>query len=97
MCHPSWARARLAAQRLDEFARLRRVRDWIDREYAQPLDIEALARGAGMSAAQLTRRFRLAYGVCPYGYQTARRLQRTGPPCPAPGDGRQQDERVATA
>lgn len=97
MCHPSWARARLAAQRLDEFARLRRVRDRIDQEYAQSLDVEALARGAGLSAGQLTRRFRLAYGVCPYGYQTARRVQRAGLPCPAPSDGKQRGERVATA
>jgi AraC-like DNA-binding protein len=43
-------------------ARLRRVRDRIDREYAQPLDVEALARGAHMSAGHLSREFRLAYG-----------------------------------
>ncbi len=50
MCHPSWGRARAAAQRLSDLARLRRVRDRIDREYAQPLDVEALARGVNMSA-----------------------------------------------
>ncbi|BFV58417.1 hypothetical protein KCMC57_up35210 [Kitasatospora sp. CMC57] len=76
MCHPAWARARIAAQRLTEFARLRRVRDRIDREYAQPLDVEALARSAGMPAGQLSRQFRLAYGASPYGYLTARRLER---------------------
>ncbi len=47
-------------------SRLRRVRDRIDREYAQPLDVEALARGAHMSAGHLSREFRLAYGESPY-------------------------------
>src|SRR6266540_5024001 len=42
-----------AAQHLRDLARLRRVRDRIDREYAQPLDVEALARGAHMSAGHL--------------------------------------------
>jgi len=45
---------------LADLARLRRVRDRIDREYAQPLDVEALARGAHMSAGHLSRQFRLA-------------------------------------
>lgn len=76
MCHPSWGRARAAAQRLSDFARLRRVRDRIDREYAQPLDVEALARGAGMSAGHLSREFRLAYGKSPYAYLTTRRIER---------------------
>ncbi len=57
-----------AAQHLRDLARLRRVRDRIDREYAQPLDIEALARGVNMSAGHLSRQFRLAYGEPPYGY-----------------------------
>jgi len=60
MCHPSWMRSLAAAQRLRDLARLRRVRDRIDREYAQPLDVEALARGAHMSAGHLSRQFRLA-------------------------------------
>ncbi|WP_035795113.1 helix-turn-helix domain-containing protein [Kitasatospora mediocidica] len=76
MCHPSWGRARLAAQRLSDFARLRRVRDRIDREYARPLDVEALARDARMPAGQLSRQFRLAYGRSPYAYLTARRVER---------------------
>ncbi len=50
------------AQHLSDLARLRRVRDRIDREYAQPLDVEALARGAHMSAGHLSRQFRAAYG-----------------------------------
>ena len=65
MCHPSRMRALAAAQRLSDLARLRRVRDRIDREYAQPLDVEALARGAHMSAGHLSGQFRLAYGESP--------------------------------
>ena len=63
-------------QRLDDLARLRRVRDRIDREYAQPLDVEALARGAHMSAGHLSRQFRLAYGESPYSYLMTRRIER---------------------
>ncbi|MCW2762356.1 MAG: AraC family transcriptional regulator, partial [Marmoricola sp.] len=55
-----------ATQHLRDLARLRRVRDRIDREHAQPLDVEALARGANMSAGHLSRQFRLAYGESPY-------------------------------
>ncbi|MGH8773846.1 MAG: helix-turn-helix transcriptional regulator [Jiangellaceae bacterium] len=65
-----------AAQHLRDLARLRRVRDRIDREYAQPLDIEALARGVNMSAGHLSRQFRLAYGEPPYGYLMTRRIER---------------------
>ena len=64
------------AQRLSDLARLRRVRDRIDREYAQPLDVEALARGALMSAGHLSREFRLAYGESPYSYLMTRRIER---------------------
>jgi AraC-like DNA-binding protein len=63
-------------QRLRDLARLRRVRDRIDRDYAQPLDVEALARGAHMSAGHLSREFRLAYGESPYGYLMTRRIER---------------------
>ncbi|SFD69326.1 helix-turn-helix transcriptional regulator [Streptomyces aidingensis] len=76
MCHPAWGRARAAAHRLGELARLRRVRDRIDREYAQPLNVEALARGANMSAGHLSRQFRLAYGESPYAYLMTRRIER---------------------
>jgi AraC-like DNA-binding protein len=65
-----------AAQHLRDLARLRRVRDRIDREYAQPLDVDALARGAHMSAGHLSRAFRLAYGESPYGYLMTRRIER---------------------
>ena len=64
------------ASRLADLARLRRVRDRIDREYAQPLDVEALARGANMSAGHLSRQFRLAYGTSPYAYLMTRRIER---------------------
>ncbi|MFI9026799.1 helix-turn-helix transcriptional regulator [Streptomyces sp. NPDC053560] len=65
-----------AAQHLRELARLRRVRDRIDREYTQPLDVEALARGVHMSAGHLSRQFRLAYGESPYSYLMTRRVER---------------------
>nr|WP_242894956.1 helix-turn-helix transcriptional regulator [Actinomadura litoris] len=61
---------------LRDLALLRRVRDRIDREYAQPLDVEALARGVNMSAGHLSRRFRRAYGESPYGYLMTRRIER---------------------
>src|SRR6202048_2738263 len=76
MCHPSWKRAFAAAGRLSDLARLRRVRDRIDREYAQPLDVEALARGAHMSAGHLSRQFRLAYREAPHAYLMTRRIER---------------------
>src|SRR5438094_6143704 len=63
-------------QHLRDLATLRRVRDRIDREYAQPLDVEALARGAHMSAGHLSRQFRLAYGEPPYSYLMTRRIER---------------------
>jgi AraC-like DNA-binding protein len=52
------------------------VRDRIDREYAQPLDVEALARGVHMSAGHLSRKFRQAYGESPYAYLMTRRIER---------------------
>lgn len=76
MCKPEWRRARVQAQRLDDLARLRRVRDRIDREHAQPLNVEALARDVHMSAGHLSRQFRAAYGESPYGYLMTRRIER---------------------
>jgi AraC-like DNA-binding protein len=64
------------ARQRDELVRLRRVRDRIDREYARPLDVEALARGAYMSAGHLSREFRRAFGETPYGYLMTRRIER---------------------
>jgi AraC-like DNA-binding protein len=65
-----------ADEHLRGLARLRRVRDRMDREYAQPLDVEALARGAHMSAGHLSREFKLAYGESPYSYLMTRRIER---------------------
>jgi AraC-like DNA-binding protein len=64
------------AEHLRDLARLRRVRDRIDREYAQPLDVEALARGVHVSAGHLSRQFRKAYGESPYAYLMTRRIER---------------------
>ncbi len=64
------------ASHLRELALLRRVRDRMDREYAKPLDVEALARGVHMSAGHLSREFRRAYGESPYGYLMTRRIER---------------------
>ncbi|MET7752543.1 helix-turn-helix transcriptional regulator [Micromonospora sp. NPDC005367] len=63
-------------QHLRDLALLRRVRDRIDREYAQPLNVEALARGVNMSAGHLSRQFRNAYGESPYSYLMTRRIER---------------------
>jgi AraC-like DNA-binding protein len=61
---------------LDELRRLRRARDRMDREFAQPLDVPALARTALMSSAHFSRRFREAYGETPYAYLMTRRIER---------------------
>ena len=63
-------------EELADLAHLRRARDRIDREYALPLDVEALARTALMSSAHFSRRFRAAYGETPYGYLMTRRIER---------------------
>lgn len=67
--------ARRQAQ-LRELAQLRAVRDRIDRDYAQPLDVEELARGIHVSAGHLSRRFRAEYGESPYSYLMTRRIER---------------------
>jgi AraC-like DNA-binding protein len=68
--------SRSETTRLDDLARLRRVRDRIDREYARPLNLEALAAGAHMSSGHLSRQFRAAYGESPYSYLMTRRIER---------------------
>lgn len=68
--------SRSAEPRLADLARLRRVRDRIDREHAQPLDVAALARGVHWSAGHLSREFRRAYGESPYSYLMTRRVER---------------------
>ena len=64
------------ALQLRDLARLRRVRDRIDRDHAEPLDVEALAHGVHMSAGHLSRQFKLAYGEAPYSYLMTRRIER---------------------
>jgi AraC-like DNA-binding protein len=63
-------------QRLRDLRLLRRVKDRIDREFAQPLDVEALARGVHLSAGHLSREFKKAYGEAPYSYLMTRRIER---------------------
>ena len=65
-----------SSQHLRDLALLRRVRDRIDRDYTQPLDVEALARGVHLSAGHLSRQFKLAYGESPYSYLMTRRIER---------------------
>ncbi len=65
-----------AQQHLHDLAQLRRVRDRIDREHAQPLDVEALAHGVQMSSGHLSREFKRAYGESPYSYLMTRRIER---------------------
>jgi transcriptional regulator GlxA family with amidase domain len=60
----------------EELAHLRRARDLMDREYARPLDVPAMARAALMSASHFSRRFRTAYGETPYNYLMTRRIER---------------------
>ncbi|MBT2481544.1 helix-turn-helix transcriptional regulator [Streptomyces sp. ISL-94] len=61
---------------LEDLVRLRRARDRMDRDYAQPLDVPALARTALMSAGHFSRSFRAAYGETPYSYLMTRRIER---------------------
>jgi AraC-like DNA-binding protein len=66
----------MTPEELENLAHLRRARDLIDREYARPLDVAALARAALMSTAHFSRQFRAAYGETPYGYLMTRRIER---------------------
>lgn len=63
-------------QRLANLAHLRRARDLVDREYAQPLDVAAMANRALMSSGHFSRAFREAYGETPYSYLMTRRVER---------------------
>ncbi|MFW6600280.1 helix-turn-helix transcriptional regulator [Propionibacteriaceae bacterium Y2011] len=64
------------SQRLRDLAVLRRIRDRMDREYTEPLNVEALARDEHMSAGHLSREFKAAYGESPYSYLMTRRIER---------------------
>jgi AraC-like DNA-binding protein len=61
---------------LADLAHLRRARDLIDREHAQPLDVPSMARAALMSPSHVSRKFRAAYGETPYSYLMTRRIER---------------------
>ncbi|WP_327112121.1 helix-turn-helix transcriptional regulator [Streptomyces sp. NBC_01341] len=61
---------------LEDLVRLRRARDRMDRDYAGPLDVPALARTALMSPGHFSRSFRAAYGETPYSYLMTRRIER---------------------
>lgn len=76
MTQTTGATSSARAARLRDLRLLRRVRDRIDRDYAQPLDVPALAREVGMSAGHLSRRFREAYDESPYSYLMTRRVER---------------------
>jgi transcriptional regulator GlxA family with amidase domain len=71
-----WETDQVGAQSLDDLIRLRRVRDRMDRDYAEPLDVPALARDALMSAGHFSRSFRAAFGETPYSYLMTRRIER---------------------
>jgi transcriptional regulator GlxA family with amidase domain len=66
----------MTPEELADLAHLRRARDLMDRDYAQPLDVPAMARAALMSPAHFSRRFRAAYGETPYAYLMTRRIER---------------------
>ncbi len=66
----------MSPQDLATLVHLRRARDLMDREYARPLDVPAMARAAFMSPAHFSRQFRAAYGETPYSYLMTRRIER---------------------
>lgn len=66
----------MTPEELENLAYLRRARDLMDREYARPLDVSAIAREAMMSTAHFSRQFRAAYGETPYSYLMTRRIER---------------------
>lgn len=66
----------MTPQEIADLAHLRRARDLMDRAYAEPLDVSAMARAALMSPAHFSRKFRAAYGETPYSYLMTRRIER---------------------
>lgn len=60
----------------DVLVHLRRARDRVDRDYAQPLDLDDLARTAGISKYHFHRLFTATYGVTPAAYLSRRRIER---------------------
>jgi AraC-like DNA-binding protein len=66
----------MTPEEIADLVHLRRARDLIDRAYAEPLDVPAMARTALMSPAHFSRKFRAAYGETPYAYLMTRRIER---------------------
>src|SRR5215468_8726018 len=66
----------MTPEEIADLAHLRRARDLMDRDYARPLDVPAMARAALMSPAHFARKFRAAYGETPYSYLMTRRIER---------------------
>ena len=66
----------MTPEQLQTLTLLRRARDRMDRDFAQPLDVPAMASTALMSAAHFSRQFKAAYGETPYGYLMTRRIER---------------------
>jgi AraC-like DNA-binding protein len=66
----------MTPEAMAELVALRRARDRVDRDHAEPLDVAAIARTADMSPAHFSRRFKAAYGETPYGYLMTRRIER---------------------
>jgi transcriptional regulator GlxA family with amidase domain len=66
----------VTSEDLANLAHLRRARDLMDRAFAEPLDVPAMARAAVMSPAHFSRQFRAAYGETPYSYLMTRRIER---------------------
>lgn len=66
----------MPSQDVENLAHLRRARDLMDRDFAKPLDVPAMARAALMSPAHFSRQFRAAYGETPYSYLMTRRIER---------------------
>ncbi len=66
----------MTPEELADLAHLRRARDLMDRDYAQPLDVPRMAQAALMSPAHFSRKFRAAYGETPYSYLMTRRIER---------------------
>ncbi|UQN15150.1 helix-turn-helix transcriptional regulator [Gulosibacter sp. ACHW.36C] len=64
------------SQQLRDLVAMRRIRDRIDREYARPLNVDALAHGANMSGRHLAREFKRVFGETPYSYLMTRRVER---------------------
>jgi AraC-like DNA-binding protein len=55
---------------------LLRAKDLVDAHYSDPLDVDDLARAAGLSRAHFSREFRRAFGDSPHAYLLTRRLER---------------------